>query len=252
MQFEARSAGRIDIPKDRCIVLDHARLRGEDYSGRTFMQFATIGCRLEGCRFNTARIENAQFGSGRETSEFIDCSFDGACMEMGSGGYSRFVRCSFRDVDLSHWTCFTVELIECTFSGRLRKAIFNGRVPEEKRPLLRRDHNEFHGNDFSAMELIEVGFRTGIDLTQQRLPSGPTYVYLPDATAALKWAKSRLIAWQDLELRRPALAIVEMLAQEVEKGQMQLLLRADDYYPYSALPREAIEKVFALLRERSD
>jgi len=249
MKFHARVVGRINIPKDSRIVLDHVRLCGEDYCGRKLMQFCTIGCHLEGCRFDKARIDCAQLGAGREMSEFIDCIFDGAHMNMG-GGFSRFVRCSFRDVDLRGWRS-RVELIDCTFSGRLRQAIFSGTVLEKDQALLGRERNEFHGNDFSAMDLIEVEFRKGIDLTQQRLPSGPQYLYLPDAAASLARTRSELVNWEGSpDARRVALRIVDnWLEEEVIKGgQRQLFLRPENYYGYSALPREAIDKVFSLLR----
>jgi uncharacterized protein YjbI with pentapeptide repeats len=228
-------------------------LRGEDYSYRKLMQFGTIGSCLEKCKFDGAQIDCAQFGAGREMSEFIDCSFDGARMEMGPGGCARFVRCSFRDVSLHNWMCFEVELIDCVFSGRLRRGIFNGTVRAEKRVFLGREHNEFHGNDFSNMDLIDVTFRTGIDLTQQRLPSGSEYLYLTDAAAAVERAKSGLIGWQgDQELRRVALVIVDGLQKSVERGQRQMLLRADDYYGESVLPRESVHRVFSLLRGKSE
>jgi hypothetical protein len=248
MRVRAKVVGQVNIPKDKRVVLDHVHVRGEDYSCRKLMQFCTIGARLEECRFDKTRINCAQFGAGRDMSEFVACNFDGAHIEMGSGGYSRFVGCSFRDVDLRSWKCFAVEMIDCTFSGRLRVGIFNGTVRKDDRMIVGRDRNEFHGNDFSGMELIDVGFRTGIDLSQQRLPTGPEYLYLPDAATAVSRALTGLADWtQDVELHRVATSFVKGLEEEVVKGQRQMLLRAEDYYPYLALPREAVDKVFALL-----
>src|SRR5687767_7210185 len=195
MRFEARVVGRANIAADQRVVLDHARLRGENYSGRELVQFCTVGCHLERCRFDKVRIHDAQFGSGREPSEFTDCTFDGAYLQ-GVGGYSRFVRCSFRDVDLRNWLCFAVELVSCTFSGVLRKAIFNGRVRDQDRALLRREQNEIQDNDFSSLEMKDVTFRTGVDLTRQRLPTGAEYLYLPDAATALERAHADIVRWQ--------------------------------------------------------
>jgi hypothetical protein len=247
MKFEARSVGRIRIREDRRIVLDHVQLSGSDFSGRKLLQFAIVGSRLESCRFDRVRIDDAAFGAGPEISSFIDCSFDGARMRLGPGGYTRFERCSFRDVDLRDWFCFEVELIECTFSGRLRKAFFNGTVPsyDDYRKIVGRDRNEFRGNDFSEMELIDVAFRTGVDLSQQCLPSGPKYLYLPDAPSSVRRARSEVIGWQDLELRRRAMALMRTLESELEGGQRQLLLREDDF---STAPHEAVHRVFELLR----
>lgn len=90
----------------------------------------------------------------------------------------------------------------CTFSGRLRKAVFNGTVPHDTRAMLGREHNEFGGNDFAAMDLLDVAFRTGIDLSKQRLPSGPEYLYLPAAADAIQRARAEVLGWHDLDLRR--------------------------------------------------
>jgi uncharacterized protein YjbI with pentapeptide repeats len=249
MRIGARSKGQITIPDDQRVVLDHARLHGENYSGRRLLQFASIGSHLHACNFDQIQIQSASFGGGRETSEFVECTFTGARMDMGPGGFSRFVRCSFRDVIIRNWICLSVEMIDCTFSGRLETTIFNGTVPEDKRALIGRASNEFHGNDFSAMDFRDVGFRTGIDLTKQTLPSGGDYLYLSHAASAVAQAKSRVARWEDAEMRRAARAIIQGLEYELSGGQQQLLLRASDSYGMSGIPRKAVDDLFALLKE---
>jgi hypothetical protein len=248
MRIEARSKGRITIPDDQRVVLDRAKLLGENYSGRKLLQFASIGSHLRACNFDQTHIQSASFGSGRETSEFVECTFNGARMDMGPGGFSRFVRCSFHDVTIRDWICLSVEMIDCTFSGRLETAIFNGTVPEDEQALIGRARNEFHGNDFSAMDFRDVGFRTGIDLAKQILPSGEDYLYLPHAASAVAQAKLRVGSWDD-ELRRAAGAIIQGLEYELSGGQQQLLLRASDSYGISNIPRKAVDGLFALLKE---
>jgi hypothetical protein len=248
VSFQAHSVGKARVDESQRVVLDHGHLQGADFSGRKLVQFSAVGSRLEGCRFDKAKIEDASFGVGRETSEYVECSFDGARIRFGPGGYTRFVRCSFQNVDLRDWFCFTVELVDCTFSGRLRKAFFNGTVPEEKRGNAGRDHNEFHNNDFSAMEFIDVAFRTGIDLTEQRLPSGPDYLYLPDATAAIRRARAEVVHWEDLDMRQPALTFLNSLDEELVDGQRQLLLRSKDFAGYTSIRDDVVEAVFAQLQ----
>ncbi len=256
MRVEVKVVGRINVSKDSCVVLDHAHLRGEEYVGRKLMKFTAIGSHLERCRFDNARFDDASFGSGREMSEYSECSFDGVHFLHG-GGYARFVRCSFRDVDLRNWSCRAVEMVDCVFTGRMMQCIFNGTVPVEQRPFVGRERNEFHGNDFSGMDLVDVAFRSGIDLTQQRLPTGPEYLYLPDAAAALAKARSVVVGWQEPEMRDSALLTLRGPIWEAENGQRQLLLRADDYYLYGAstpegrADREAVDKLFSLLRSMS-
>jgi hypothetical protein len=132
----------------------------------------------------------------------------------------------------------------------MRKCIFNGTVPEEDRPWVGRERNEFHGNDFSGADLIDVAFRTGIDLEQQRLPSGPDYLYIPDAADAIERARQGLADWMPgTELQRKALVIVNVEGETVKDGQRQLLLRLPDFYATPArFPREVVDKVIELFR----
>jgi hypothetical protein len=239
VSFEAHPVGKTKIDESQRVVLDHLELRGVDFSGRNLVQFAASGSRLEACRFDSAEIEDGSFGAGRDTSEYVECSFDGARIRFGPGGYAPFVRRSFRDVDLRDWYCFAVELIDCTFTGRLRKAFFNGTVPEDKRSNAGRERNEFRGNDLSAMTLIDVAFRTGIDLTQQKPPAGTDYIYVPNAHETVQRAHASVIGWDDLGLRQPAMKLVDLLAQDIAAGQRQLFLRPADY---TKLGKDAVER----------
>ena len=250
MKIKTKLVGRIEIPADKCVFLDHVKLRDEDYSNRKLVQFGTFGSHLEACHFNGIRLDNnayIQLGSGQEASEFVECSFDGARLH-GGGGFSRFVRCSFKNVDLRNWTCLRTEFIGCIFSGNLRKCAFNGTVPEADRAWVGRDRNEFYDNDFSAADLIEVDFRTGIDLTQQHLPSGVKYLYLINPLPAIEAARANVLGWTNFEHRRIALIMLKTMEEEVAQGQRQLFLRESDHYGSSAFPREAVKNVFALLR----
>jgi uncharacterized protein YjbI with pentapeptide repeats len=249
MRWEAKVVGHMDVEKlkDKIIHLDHVHLRGEDFSGRKLMAFGTVGCRLENCRFNNIQIEAAaQFGAGKEMSKFIECSFDGAQI-WGLGGLARFERCSFRNAKLRDWTCGATEFIDCVFSGTLHTTIFYGTIDDMYRPHVNRERNEFRGNDFSAMKLIDVAFRGGIDLSLQRLPKGPVYVYLSDAAAALANARAALEEeWHDPEVHRQAEPIFKSLELEIQWGQRQLLIRPADFYGKS--DRQAVDEACSLLK----
>lgn len=248
VEIKARSRGHIRVRDKDYWTVEHENLCNEDYSGREYRQFVAVGARFERCRFDKLHIESGCFGAGKEMSEYIDCSFNGARMLMGPGGYARFVRCSFLNVELSDWFCFAVELVDCVFSGRIHKAIFNGTVRADMREVVHRTSNEFHGNDFSAVKLEDVAFRTGIDLMQQRLPVGVEYLYLPDAESAIQRTRVDVMGWRDLELRRLAMGMIKSLEDELLGGQHQLLLRLDDY-PRST--RQSDKAVFDLLRSHA-
>jgi uncharacterized protein YjbI with pentapeptide repeats len=244
--FRSRFTGRVNLRPENQLILHHAELDEADFSNRELVQISVQGSRLTDCRFDKVRVESASFGAGKQVSRYIDCTFDGSRIKFGPGGYARFERCSFRDTDLRNWFCFSVELIDCTFSGRLRRSVFNGTVSEERRSRAGRDRNEFRGNDFSAMDLVDVGFRTGIDLSLQRLPSGDPYLYLTDASAAVQRAREAVIRWEDLSQRQKAMNFIGTLEDTLSGGQNQLLLRKSNY---SHLPKELIDSIFVLLAE---
>lgn len=225
-----------------------------------------IGCRFDRCRFDRISSDTAAFGAGTEVSEYVDCSFDGARLRSVSAGHSRFVRCSFQEVDLRGLGDDYLELVDCVFTGKLRSTVFWGAPPQPDgrqryeshvrflaragkpepvgyRELALRPANEFRGNDFSGAELVGVSFR-GIELAEQRLPTGDGYLYLPDAEAAIKRA---------LEMigDRPEGPQVEKflrgtLGREVSFGQRQLHLRQADFGSNGADQRTVT--AFALLR----
>lgn len=205
------------------------------------LQFSAEGARLERCAFDGAVIESASFGAGRMASEYVGCSFDGAKIRMGPGGYARFVDCVFGSAVIENWFCFAVEMVGCSFSGRLRKAVFNGTVPSEMRAEAGRSANQFEGNDFSRARLADVSFRTGIDLSRQSLPSGPEYTYLEDAGLAVRRARQEFNAWGDPEDKKRAGGVLRVMEEDVAAGQSQLLIRVEDY------PRGSRSAIRALL-----
>jgi hypothetical protein len=225
---------------DRLVVED-VRLRGEDFSGRQLPHgFVAVGARFEDCRFDGMKATRFSAGAGRGLCEYVGCSFDGVKFWMGAAGRSRFVGCSFERVWIRDWFCWAVEMVDCVFSGVLRKVIFDGRVPERFREWVGRDVNEYVGNDFSRADLRSVSFRGGVDLRRQCLPEGPEYTYLPDARAGLIRARRVVEGWVDPEAQREALILLRILDDEVAAGQEQMLLRASDFGKKSLAVHEAL------------
>ena len=81
------------------------------------------------------------------------------------------VGCTFKDADFVQFFSHTVEFVNCEISGIVRGAFINGAVPPEYISELGRKVNEFRGNDFSGATLVDVAFRTGIDLSLQEMPT---------------------------------------------------------------------------------
>ena len=223
LDISVRSLGHRDMSGFEKIFLSKERLVGADFSGRRPDMFASAGSRFEDCRFDGMVCDDAAFGAGRITSEYIGCSFDGAILTMGPGGYARFVDCSFENVKIDRWYCEAVELVNCTFSGRLKTVVFNGTLPRHERETIHREANQFEGNDFSLAKLIDVGFQTGIDLGKQKLPSGEDYAYLEDAQTAVRRARAAFEEW-DEDARKQAYGVLAVMEDQVAAGQHQLLI----------------------------
>jgi uncharacterized protein YjbI with pentapeptide repeats len=241
MDFSARRVGHVDLSDQDRVVLSGRRLVAADFSGRRIAHFSAEGCRFEQCRFDDSVIGHGSFGAGRAVSEYVGCSFNGSKIHMGPGGFARFVDCAFESVSIDHWFCHAVELVDCTFSGRIQKAVFHGRVRPQAREIIGRTTNEFEGNDFSRAKLVDLSFRSGIDLSLQRLPVGPDYVHLEDARAAVQRARMAFNGWEDPEAKRRAKGVLAVMEQDVLEGQEELLIRADDY------PRASRPAIRALL-----
>ena len=240
MEIRARIKGHVDVPEDAYLTFERAELVGETFSGRKLDKMLMLAGSFTGCEFTGMRIGNWVTGGGRTTvTRYTECVFDRSRV--------RFERCSLRDVDLRDWMCFETELVDCVFAGRIRRSFFNGTVREELVEALGRTSNEFRGNDFSGMDLLDVGFRTGIDLSLQRLPTGEQYVYLPDAEPALQRAREQVIASGRVRLRGAhgeVVPVIDVTLETVRGGQRQLLLRKDTY---SRLPQDELDTIFDIL-----
>lgn len=139
----------------------------------------------------------------------------------------------------------TLELVNCVFSGRLTKGTFSGKVGELGADT-GRERNEFRGNDFEGIELDDVSFSGGIDLTLQRLPTGRKYLYLTEPSPVVYEVYRKVLGWGDLEERRVALILMHILRKKLDSGQKQLFI------PRSSFGSGKVEdKVFEMLRAES-
>jgi uncharacterized protein YjbI with pentapeptide repeats len=143
-----------------------------DWSGQRFNDFVPVGCAFESCSFEGCHFAQACFGGGLEDSRYVNCRFDRATIRAIAPGSARFESCTFRNVEIIELYGQQIEMLNCEVSGIFRKGFFNGAVPRDIAPHLGRTTNAFEGNDFSGATLVDVGFRTGIDLSRQKLPIG--------------------------------------------------------------------------------
>jgi hypothetical protein len=237
-------------PSGPRLALNDRDATGEDFSGQRLVQLSVFGSRLVRCSFAGVRAKSAFLGAGGVQSLYVECNFDGARFgHLGNGGNARFERCSFREVDFKGWTCTTVEMIDCVFTGKLRSTLFHGTVfMEANRKEVGRDRNEFLDNDFAGLSTFGVSFRTGIDLTRQRLPSGPDYAYLPDPEPVLRRARDLVAGWTNPRAKLHGELLLKNYEEAVADGQRQLFTnRATVIDPRDPDTKRLTEELYELL-----
>jgi len=171
LQVRVRSRGFVDSAGIKQLMVERKTVSAADFSGQTLDHFVSVGSTFKSCRFEGMRIEYACFGSGRKTSHYEDCSFDGTTIVASTPGYAKFVKCRFLNISITEFFGFNVSMVDCVFSGKLRKIVFYGADPT-RRAWLWKKRNKFAGNDFSHARFSDVAFREHIDLSKQRLPNG--------------------------------------------------------------------------------
>lgn len=225
----------------RSLLLTDEKQWDRDYSGLRFSDFTAVSSAFHRCNFDRIRMAQTCFGGGVSDSKYIDCTFNEARFTAIAPGFAKFVRCSFKDVRIKSFFSRGIELIDCTVSGEIVGGYFNGALPPDMPPRLGRPRNRFEGNDFSHAKLIDVGFRTGIDLTKQIMPVGPDYVLIHDAAARLAAARRDLAISANADERRGVEGVFRFLENELQDGQEQLFLNI------SSLPKKLIPAIVRVL-----
>lgn len=214
------------------LVFDHKEIHGEDYSGLEFKAgFCAIASRFMDCKFERMKFGDyvPSFGEGFSRSEYIRCSFDGTKLKQPMGR-ARFVECSFRDVHLQKCNSRYFEFVDCVFTGKISQSVFWAAplpfdIADEKkhhRKIIK--SNEFCGNDFSGAELIDVGFRLGIDLRLQTLPTGERYIYAEHGLEAIDRARMVLESWEDDDAKSWYFALLDICKENTSEGQAQIFI----------------------------
>jgi hypothetical protein len=208
---------------EKYLVIRGGRHEDVSFTGRHLVKFTPIGAVFVRCDFSKLDVDDMGFGSGFDRSEYHECVFDGAKLRMGAVGQARFVSCSFRGTSIRRLECESVEFVDCTFSGSIR-----GGYIKARRPGL--PPNEVTGNDFSGARLTDFVFKMGVDLTRQKLPQSPDYLYLPDGPAAAAAARTVLDDCPS-DLRPFANLMIEWVEELAAEGQQQVWFRRKELFP---------------------
>ncbi|MBT2140220.1 hypothetical protein KK141_11825 [Dyella sp. LX-66] len=203
-------------------VFNKQTLSGESFRGERWPDFIAISSTFNFCNFSNTQFEQACFGGGMNQSRYVNCCFDDAEIDANAPGNARFERCTFLNTKIREFRGVNVEFIDCIFSGVIKNGFFNGTPHRDTAtPPLSRTQNEFHGNDFSNAELINIGFRSGIDLSLQRLPKGDDYIYVEDGRRFVQNLPSTGLAEKHGD---PFSVIEHVLEMELAEEQRQIFL----------------------------
>jgi hypothetical protein len=208
----------------RELVFENCQIRNERFANAKIARFVSVGSDFEEVTFDELRVMDCCFGAGPAPSIYRRCAFLNSNLRISSAGRARFEHCRFLDVRILGLRSEECEFVECKFTGTIEKSYFCGK------PLASGSkRNAFVGNDFREADLVDVGFRRGIDLRRQLLPTGADYVLLRDARSAVQLTWERVIAWGDFDRRSVAIAALRALQFELEEGQEGLLLRRSEF-----------------------
>lgn len=209
-------------------ILENQNYKKADFSNIATKQLTIINCSFEDCSFDDMKVGEICFGGGKSFSTYTNCSFKNAKFSSIAPGFAKFFGCTFSNVAIKKFLCTSVDIIDCTFSGKIQGSFFNAKPISCNRPD-GETKNTIESNDFSNVDFKDVAFRGGVDLSMQSLPSSEQSILLIGAEEILRNAYSKIISWSDLELRRQCLNLIKFLEFELEDGQKDLFFTLSDF-----------------------
>ncbi len=218
---------RFEPPPRTHVQFRNAHANEVDFSRAHFYIFASSGCLFTRCDFQHVRVAYGGTLSGRSQTVYRDSRFDGADLSPLDPGTARFERCTFDRANLEGWNCFDTEFVDCHFAGRIEGVKFWGHSPGLK-IFKRRRVNEFRGNDFREVELIDTQFTGGIDLQAQQLPTGDAYIRLDRIDDRIARVREEILRWPDGRARHEALVMLMIYEGRPRQKQVELFTRRDD------------------------
>jgi hypothetical protein len=233
---------------ERGIFIDHKVVEGAHFNDLPVSDLTVAnGSTLVETIFERLNIKYGSLGAGRQMSEFIDCRFERCHLELESLGAARLIRCRFVNVELVNWFCLKAEFIDCSFSGRLRKIVFNAALRPVDQAELRRTRNRYENNDFQKCAFRDVAFRGGIGLDPALLPEEPGGIFLPNAAEAYASALKRVEKDKDEGVRKNAGAFLRVRRDNAVRGQRQDYIAPADLRSKDRARNEAYAYVRRLL-----
>lgn len=226
------------------VLVENEAIENQVYDDPRIQHFVAVSSRFTACEFRRLRISQGSFGGGFGTSSYKNCVFDACDIRMIAPGRATFVGCHFRDIRLVGWICHEVEFVDCSFSGQMKRMIFNAALSSRDRSSLSRERNRYENNDFRQCRFEDVSFRGGILLMPELLPTDPGGVFIPNS-GVIQSALADLRQRSGVKGLNYAIDRLEIAMLHAEGGQEQF------YYSSADLEHKSTEKAAgcSLLRE---
>lgn len=145
--------------------------RAADYSNLKLRRFYAENSIFTECRFENMAVFAFAASGGMKSTHYVRCSFDGSHIGSRMLGAAVFDTCSFRDIVLEELFSYDAEFINCTFSGVWKKGIVWGTCSDDRAKFRGYAENRISGNDLTELDIRDVSFTRGVDLSKQQLPS---------------------------------------------------------------------------------
>jgi hypothetical protein len=118
-----------------------------------------------------------------------------------------------------------LESIGSSFDGTtIGEAVFHGTSKQVLPGYPERKTNEFVGNDFSGANLIDVGFRGGVDLAAQKLPRDGGYILINNVREMCELLSGMIVGLTDPTAKKRVEGLRGLLEFNYTNGQISHLL----------------------------
>ncbi len=224
------------------IEIFNQHLDDKTFFGKAISKFIAVECEFINCRFENLKIKDICFGAGTKKTRYINCSFDNSTFSSSVAGMARFENCSFKNVKIKKLFCVDIEMVNCIFSGELKKGNFLGVHHDINGNEF---INEFHNNDFTDLVLGDVGFNN-IDLLLQKLPNEPRFSVIYDVNNFILRAKSELEKVKGTEVFDSIASVINILELESEGGNNHLFVDKNSF------PKKLLEGAEIVLSYRKE
>ncbi|MGX1612586.1 hypothetical protein ACWIF8_01670 [Micromonospora chalcea] len=201
------------------------------------------GAELDGVRFEGLKVSYGSLGAGRGEVVYTACEFSDCVLNLNSVGSARFVECRFVGSKIKGWLALNAEFIDCQFSSKLERIVFDRRPADDVARKGGRTVNRYVGNDFGLSEFLDVTFRGGIDLKQQVLPRTGEGFYLEDAEVGYATLLGEVLQLEEPWMR-DIIAFLEVRLENSRQGQVQ-----DYVSPRDVLRASRAEEARSLLTD---